>query len=202
MEPETGRVYHPGPNKTGGIGLVSDKLNIQWTTVSSAISKLMRAAGIGSAFRKIPLICYSCLNKELLLIRRKGSTLGRARINHRPTSTGTELWFNWTMHWPRKYPQLRENGKKVQISQSLSNFYEIFQNLTILAKKIHNDEYELFILMLIYFNVNYITHVRCYCNLRITPQRAGNGVDDQMQKQLESSCHIRGSRPILETYIW
>ena len=44
MEPETGRVYHPGPSKTGGIGLVSDKLNIQWTTVSSAISKLMREA--------------------------------------------------------------------------------------------------------------------------------------------------------------
>ena len=89
MEPETGRVYHPGPSKTGGIGLVSDKLNIQWTTVSSAIFKLMRVAL--DAFRKIPLICYSCLNKELLLIRRKGSTLGRARINHRPTSTGTEL---------------------------------------------------------------------------------------------------------------
>ena len=44
MEPETGRVYHPGPNMTGGIGLVSDKLNIQWTTVSTAMSKLMREA--------------------------------------------------------------------------------------------------------------------------------------------------------------
>ena len=34
MDPETGRVYHPGPEKTGGIGLVSDKLNIEWTSVS------------------------------------------------------------------------------------------------------------------------------------------------------------------------
>ena len=34
MVPMTGRVYHPGPIKTGGIGLLSDKLAIAWTSVS------------------------------------------------------------------------------------------------------------------------------------------------------------------------
>ncbi|XP_023345797.1 UPF0598 protein C8orf82 homolog isoform X1 [Eurytemora carolleeae] len=34
MVPNTGRVYHPGPSLAGGIGLVSDKLSIQWTTES------------------------------------------------------------------------------------------------------------------------------------------------------------------------
>ena len=34
MEPLTGRVYHPGPQKTGGIGLLSDKLALAWTAVS------------------------------------------------------------------------------------------------------------------------------------------------------------------------
>ena len=33
MEPLTGRVYHPGPQKTGGIGLLSDKLALAWTAV-------------------------------------------------------------------------------------------------------------------------------------------------------------------------
>ena len=33
MMPSTGRIYHPGPEKTGGIGLLSDKLGIMWTTV-------------------------------------------------------------------------------------------------------------------------------------------------------------------------
>jgi len=32
MMPSTGRVYHPGPEKTGGIGLLSDKLGIRWTS--------------------------------------------------------------------------------------------------------------------------------------------------------------------------
>ena len=31
MVPDTGRVYHPGPDKSGGIGLISDKLSIEWT---------------------------------------------------------------------------------------------------------------------------------------------------------------------------
>jgi len=31
MVPETGRVYHPGPKLCGGVGLISDKLSIQWT---------------------------------------------------------------------------------------------------------------------------------------------------------------------------
>lgn len=35
MMPETGRIYHPGPDKTGGLGLLSDKLGIMWTTVST-----------------------------------------------------------------------------------------------------------------------------------------------------------------------
>ena len=35
MMPETGRIYHPGPEKTGGLGLLSDKLGIMWTTVKS-----------------------------------------------------------------------------------------------------------------------------------------------------------------------
>ena len=33
MMPSTGRIYHPGPEKTGGIGLLGDKLGILWTTV-------------------------------------------------------------------------------------------------------------------------------------------------------------------------
>jgi len=32
MVPNTGRVYHPGPSLSGGIGLVADKLAIQWTS--------------------------------------------------------------------------------------------------------------------------------------------------------------------------
>ena len=28
----SGRVYHPTPEKTGGVGLISDKLSIDWTT--------------------------------------------------------------------------------------------------------------------------------------------------------------------------
>jgi len=32
MMPSTGRIYHPGPEKTGGIGLLGDKLGILWTT--------------------------------------------------------------------------------------------------------------------------------------------------------------------------
>jgi len=32
MVPLTGRIYHPGPVKTGGIGLLSDKLAIAWTS--------------------------------------------------------------------------------------------------------------------------------------------------------------------------
>jgi len=31
MVPATGRVYHPGPEATGGVGLVADKLAILWT---------------------------------------------------------------------------------------------------------------------------------------------------------------------------
>lgn len=31
MVPSTGRVYHPGPKGTGGIGLVADRLSILWT---------------------------------------------------------------------------------------------------------------------------------------------------------------------------
>ena len=31
MVPDTGRVYHPGPGHCGGVGLISDKLAIQWT---------------------------------------------------------------------------------------------------------------------------------------------------------------------------
>ena len=34
MVPDTGRIYHPGPEKVGGLGLLSDKLGIQWTAVS------------------------------------------------------------------------------------------------------------------------------------------------------------------------
>merc|ERR1712018_1038732 len=30
MEPLTGRVYHPGPQRVGGIGLSSDKLALTW----------------------------------------------------------------------------------------------------------------------------------------------------------------------------
>ena len=33
MMPSTGRIYHPGPEKTGGIGLLGDKLGILWTAV-------------------------------------------------------------------------------------------------------------------------------------------------------------------------
>jgi len=32
MTPSTGRIYHPGPEKTGGIGLLGDKLGILWTS--------------------------------------------------------------------------------------------------------------------------------------------------------------------------
>jgi len=32
MVPNTGRVYHPGPVLSGGIGLISDKLSIEWTS--------------------------------------------------------------------------------------------------------------------------------------------------------------------------
>lgn len=31
MVPSTGRVYHPGPEATGGLGLIADKLAILWT---------------------------------------------------------------------------------------------------------------------------------------------------------------------------
>lgn len=31
MVPSTGRVYHPGPEATGGVGLVADKLAILWS---------------------------------------------------------------------------------------------------------------------------------------------------------------------------
>ena len=31
MVPETGRVYHPGPSLSGGVGLIADKLSILWT---------------------------------------------------------------------------------------------------------------------------------------------------------------------------
>lgn len=31
MVPETGRVYHPGPELCGGLGLIADKLSILWT---------------------------------------------------------------------------------------------------------------------------------------------------------------------------
>lgn len=34
MVPETGRIYHPGPERIGGLGLLSDKLGIMWTNVS------------------------------------------------------------------------------------------------------------------------------------------------------------------------
>ena len=33
MMPSSGRIYHPGPSKLGGIGLISDKLGILWTSV-------------------------------------------------------------------------------------------------------------------------------------------------------------------------
>ena len=36
MMPSTGRIYHPGPEKTGGIGLLGDKLGILWTAVRYA----------------------------------------------------------------------------------------------------------------------------------------------------------------------
>ena len=29
---DSGRVYHPAPEKTGGVGLISDKLSIDWTS--------------------------------------------------------------------------------------------------------------------------------------------------------------------------
>ena len=38
MVPTTGRVYHPGPNRAGGIGLLSDKLALAWTAVRSSFS--------------------------------------------------------------------------------------------------------------------------------------------------------------------
>ena len=31
MVPETGRVYHPGPDLAGGVGLISDRLSILWS---------------------------------------------------------------------------------------------------------------------------------------------------------------------------
>lgn len=31
MVPSTGRVYHPGPKGSGGVGLVADRLSILWT---------------------------------------------------------------------------------------------------------------------------------------------------------------------------
>ena len=31
MQPETGRVYHPGPEKTGGVGLVKSLIAIEWS---------------------------------------------------------------------------------------------------------------------------------------------------------------------------
>ena len=31
MVPETGRVYHPGPDLSGGVGLISDRLSILWS---------------------------------------------------------------------------------------------------------------------------------------------------------------------------
>ena len=38
MVPTTGRVYHPCPNRAGGIGLLSDKLALAWTAVRSSFS--------------------------------------------------------------------------------------------------------------------------------------------------------------------
>lgn len=32
MMPDTGRVYHPAPEKLAGMGLLSDKLSLQWTS--------------------------------------------------------------------------------------------------------------------------------------------------------------------------
>ena len=43
MVPTTGRVYHPGPNRAGGIGLLSDKLALAWTAVSPLFSKRLKS---------------------------------------------------------------------------------------------------------------------------------------------------------------
>ena len=32
MMPTSGRIYHPGPDRLGSIGLISDKLGILWTS--------------------------------------------------------------------------------------------------------------------------------------------------------------------------
>lgn len=40
MVPESGRIYHPGPEKAGGIGLLADKLGIEWTAVRYLIHNI------------------------------------------------------------------------------------------------------------------------------------------------------------------
>ena len=50
MVPTTGRVYHPGPNRAGGIGLLSDKLALAWTAVRSLFIKLFQSTLICNKF--------------------------------------------------------------------------------------------------------------------------------------------------------
>ena len=50
MVPTTGRVYHPGPNRAGGIGLLSDKLALAWTAVRSLFIKLFQSTLICNQF--------------------------------------------------------------------------------------------------------------------------------------------------------
>jgi len=42
MLPDTGRVYHPAPEKAGGFGLVADKLSILWSQVGRVERKHLR----------------------------------------------------------------------------------------------------------------------------------------------------------------
>ena len=106
MMPASGRIYHPGPKRLGGLGLISDKLGILWTSV------IWNWIMIQLFFSNDSILNYS-RNKDLYLMMGK-------KI-HQLSLFGMKNPCSWQMNWSTYY-----QSKKLKSFYSIANFQNFF----------------------------------------------------------------------------